>query len=174
MEPLEQQKKVLLVFYSRTGATRKAAVALQNALGCEIEEITEVDSERRKGFLGYLRSFFEGIGQRSAQILPTRKNPGDYDLVVLGTPVWGSSVSSPLRAYLDQNRGRFKDVAFFLTHGGSGTEAVLREMQELSQRVPLATLALREKDLRAGIPVNVREFSSVLLRWGRPAMPEAA
>lgn len=164
----EQQSNVLVVFYSRTGVTRKTAVALQKALGCDIEEITERDSQRRQGLKGYLRSFFEAISQRPADIHPVRRDPASYDLVVFGTPVWGSTVSSPARSYLNQCHGKFRDVAFFVTHGGSGTESVFKEMQSLSGRTPIATLAVRQKDLREGVPASIREFAAILERRARP------
>ena len=58
--------KVLVVYYSRTGATRRLAEALANALQADIEPIT--DRENRSDF-GYLRSvakdLFKNVARRS-------------------------------------------------------------------------------------------------------------
>ena len=51
--------KTLVVFYSRSGTTRRIAVALSEALKCDLEEITEPTP--RTGFLGYIRSLLEAM-----------------------------------------------------------------------------------------------------------------
>jgi len=79
--------KVLVVYYSRTGATRRLAEALANALQADIEPIT--DRENRSGIFGYLRSVAESLQKRGASITPMNTDPASYDLVVVGTPVWG-------------------------------------------------------------------------------------
>ncbi len=137
--------KVLVVFYSRTGNTRKVGADVARAFSCDIEEIRERGS--RLGVLGYLRSGYEAWFQRPVDIREPELDPRDYDLVVVGTPIWNASLSSPVRAYLTRNAAKLPAVAFFLTYGGSSRDRVLRQMQEACGRVPVATLALRERDL---------------------------
>jgi flavodoxin len=52
-------KRVLIVYYSRTGHTRDVARAIRDELGCEIERTA--DRGRRGGVLGYLRSGFDAV-----------------------------------------------------------------------------------------------------------------
>src|ERR1035441_4643109 len=106
--------RILIVYYSRTGTTRQLAQALAAALQCDTEEIVETKS--RSGILGYLRSVIEARRQRPSDTMVTAiKDPSLYDLVILGTPVWAWSASSPIRAYMMANRTRFAAVAFFCT-----------------------------------------------------------
>ena len=138
---------VLVVYYSRTGGTRQVAQTLADALGADVEEI--VDLRERKGFWGYLRSAFGAMLGKPAAIREPQKDPAAYRLVVVGTPVWSSSVSTPVLAYL-QSRGPVAPrVAFFLTHGGSGAERVFRQMEALCGKRPIASLALRMIELPA-------------------------
>lgn len=46
--------KTSVIFYSRTGNTRKIAEELSNSLKCDTEEI--VDTQKRSGVFGYIRS----------------------------------------------------------------------------------------------------------------------
>ena len=46
--------KPLVVFYSRTGTTKKVGEALADLLQCDSEEL--IDTKKRKGPLGFLRS----------------------------------------------------------------------------------------------------------------------
>jgi menaquinone-dependent protoporphyrinogen IX oxidase len=136
--------RILVVYFSRTGTTRSVAAALSKILVCDLEEIFE--SKSRLGFFGYWRSIFEARGQQSSQILPIRKNPSAYDLVIIGTPVWAWSLSSPVRAYLMQNAGRLADVAFFCTMGAAGGPSTFAQMAAIVHKTPRATFLHSEAD----------------------------
>lgn len=138
--------KVLIVYCSRTGFTRKVAEEIRARCGGELEEIEDVRS--RSGIFGYLRSAREALKGATIEIRPAKARPGEFDLVVLGTPVWAGHVSSPMRAYLAVHKDELKQVALFCTLGGSGAANVLAEMAALSGRKPVATLAVTDADIR--------------------------
>lgn len=147
------EPSVLVVVYSRTGTTRDIAHELRRALDlrgirCDVEELRERRS--RRGILGYIRSAIDSSRDRPADLLPLTNDPARYDVVVVGTPVWGGSPSTPMRAFLRANAGRMARVAFFLTHGGSGGARTLRRMRVLATRAPITELALRETDIAHG------------------------
>lgn len=134
--------RTLIVYYSRNGMTRDLANAIQKELGADIEEIA--DPTPRSGPLGYMRCVLESAFQQKAAIRSPAKNPRDYDLVIVGTPVWAGNMSSPVRAYLSKTRDRLPKVAFFCTMGGVGNEHTFQKMGELCQKSPVAELALRD------------------------------
>jgi flavodoxin len=153
--------RVLVVYYSRTGTTETVARAIRLELGCEIEAIH--DAKHRSGVLGYIRSGMDAALRRPAKLLAMSSDPDDYDLVIVGTPIWNATVSAPVRTYLLANRERIRRVAFFCTHGGSGSERVLREMQELCVQPPVATLVLRTEEVRRdGFAPKIRSFVTAL------------
>ncbi len=78
----------------------------------------------RLGLFGSLRSAEEAWRERPAAIEPPRRDPSSYDLIIIGTPVWAWSTSSPVRAYLTAMKARLPDVAFFCTLGASGRARV--------------------------------------------------
>jgi len=82
--------KTLVAFYSRDGHTKRVAEIIANALNAELDEI--VDKKPRKGFLGFLRAGYDATRRKTTEISFT-KNPTDYDIVVIGTPVWNSRVT---------------------------------------------------------------------------------
>ena len=73
-----------------------------------------------------------------------------YDLVVLGTPVWAGRMASPMRAYIAQERGRFKRIALFCTEGGANGERAMAQVAQLCGKEPVATLIVTERDLGSG------------------------
>jgi len=138
--------KTLVLYYSRTGNTRTVAEAIARQLGADIEEIH--DTSRRLGLRGYLRSGFDAALGRCTGLEPTRRDPADYDVVVVGTPVWNASVSAPVRTFLAANGRRMKTFAFFATQGGRGAPRAFRQMSDLVGRRPVTTLVLTERTVR--------------------------
>lgn len=140
-------KACLIVYYSRSGVTAQVANALARACGADLEQIN--DLRPRHGVAGYLRSAWEALRQRPASIQPPRHRPADYPFVVLGTPIWAGHMSAPMRSYIMQQREHFRHVALFCTMGGSGGESVLTAMADLCNKLPAATLCLRQADVLA-------------------------
>ncbi|HEY8332191.1 MAG TPA: flavodoxin [Tardiphaga sp.] len=140
-------RKTLVVYYSRSGTTRQIARALATALEADTEEI--VATRDRAGMVGYLRSAIEARRRTPAAIAAVKKDPSAYDLVVVGTPVWAWSLSSPVRAWLAANKERLPAVAFFCTLGGAGSDNAFRQMQEIAGKPPRATLAVNAADVAA-------------------------
>jgi flavodoxin len=134
-------KRALVVFYSRTGTTKIVGDKIAQLLQCDCEEL--VDRRPRQGLRGYLRASFDATFRLSTELAPPRFDPSAYDLVLIGTPIWNASVSAPIRTYLEANRDRMKQVAFFCTHGSSGSARVLRQLEQLAAKAPVATLVLR-------------------------------
>jgi len=150
--------KFLIVYATRTGTTRKVAEALAAALHGDIEAIEE--PRGRGGPLGYLRSLIEARRGLAAPIEPGKRDPAAYDLVVLGTPVWGWSLSSPMRAYLLAAKRQLPAVAFFCTLGGSGAERAFAQMSEAAGAKPRATCAITVREVSLGtFALRVAEFA---------------
>jgi flavodoxin len=153
--------RTLVVFYSRTGYTREIAHRIAAALYADIEDIT--DHVNRRGVLGYLRSGREAWFRRRAPLAPLVHDPADYDLVIVGTPVWNMSLSSPVRTFLQDQRLKLHDVAFFCTMGGIGSDRVFAQMEQECGCHPIATLAVREGEgTSAELAARIRTFASGL------------
>jgi flavodoxin len=148
--------KALVAFYSRTGTTKKAAVEIARLLKADVDEI--IDKKNRKGAVGYMLAGRDATLKKLTAI-ETKKDASKYDLVVIGTPVWAFTVSSPVRTYLTQNKGRLKRVAFFCTEDGSGSQRAFKAMSEICGNIPKAHLALRTKDVWKGnVEEKIKEF----------------
>jgi hypothetical protein len=140
--------KTLIVFYSRTGCTRAVAGKLAPLLGADLEDLRETAD--RSGALGYLRAGRDAAQGRPAELLPGVRRADGYDLVVVGTPVWAFTMCPAVRAWLMREAAGLRAVAFLCTQGGSGAERAMRHMAELAGREPVASLVLRDRDIRAG------------------------
>ena len=149
--------KTLLVFYSRSGRTKKVAETISDILKCDIEEI--FDTKDRKGVLGFLSAGNDAITKRFTIIKEIKKNPSLYDLVVIGTSIWAGNISTPIRTYISLNKDNFKNVAFFCSHLGSETKKVFTDMENICQKTPIALLELTSREVvRDQYIQKVKEF----------------
>jgi flavodoxin len=150
--------QALVVYFSRTGHTKKVGDELAKALPGDVEEI--VDTVNRAGPVGWLKSGREASGKMLANIQPVKKDAASYDIVVIGTPIWASNMSSPVRTYLTENKAKFKNVAFFCTEGSKGSEKAFAEMGEIVGKKPKATLAITMADIKGGtVGDKVKKFA---------------
>jgi flavodoxin len=146
----------LVIYYSRTGMTKKVGDKIAQMLNCDLEEI--FDTKARSGPFGYFGAGKAGSRKMLTELKQVTKNPGEYDLVVIGTPVWSWNISAPVRTYIEMYKNKFKDVAFFLTCG-SNPGKTFEDMETICGKRPRAKLMLEKKDFKAGTDMSkIKEF----------------
>jgi flavodoxin len=122
----------LVVYYSRTGNTKFVAEKIASELKADTEEV--VDLKNRHGWLGFLKAGYDATRRKETKIEKTQKLPKDYDLIVVGTPVWNSRVTPAIRTYLKDIDLLEKKVAIFSTNEGRGNEKILAMIRSLIPR----------------------------------------
>lgn len=139
--------KTLVVFYSRSGRTGAVARQMAERLGGDVEEIVTKTSYR--GFVGLWRSVAGAIRRTEFAIEPPAKSAKDYDVVVLGAPIWGGRAAAPMLTYLAQAKGTIRKAACFVTSGGAPRACALEEMAEVAGAPFVGGLALDRSQLRS-------------------------
>ena len=134
--------RILVVFYSHSGHTRQVAAEIARRCGADMEEI--LDARPSAGACAALRSIWDSLTGAIPPIEAMSKNPADYDLVILGTPVWAWRVASPMRSYVMRHVLHFRRLAFFCTEGGGGDRRVFSELRRLCRQTPVSTLFVTE------------------------------
>jgi flavodoxin len=141
--------KTLVVYYSKSGNTRRVAEEIAKALGGETEELVEI-GVKRSGILGFLFAGRDGMRGRPSKIEPAKKRPADYDLVVIGSPVWGWNLVPAVRSYLGAVDLKGKPVALFCTMGSNGEKKTFESMRELApDSKALGNLAVMQAELKS-------------------------
>ncbi|MGZ4932056.1 MAG: flavodoxin family protein [Halobacteriota archaeon] len=156
--------KVLVVFYSRTGTTKRVGEALAEMLDCDSEEL--LDTQKRSGPLGVMMAGRDARAKKLTTLAGIKHDPALYDLVILGTPIWAYTLSSAVRTFITTNKSKFKQVAFFCTQGTQGcteSQQVFAEMEALCDRHPVNTLALNNTEVERGAYQDkLRQFADEL------------
>lgn len=140
------EHRTLVTYYTRSGNSRSVAEEIARSLGgADVEEIRDLVD--RRGLMGYLRSFLDGMRKRTTRLATPGRDVSGYDLVIVGGPVWVGAPSSPVRTWLRMHASELRAVAFFLTHGGTARDRVLASLTAMIGRAPVATLSVREREL---------------------------
>lgn len=124
--------------------TKKIAQKISKILKTDVEEI--IDTKDRGGAIGYIKAGRDATLKKLTKIKLIKKNPDKYDLVIIGTPVWAWTISSAIRTYIQENKNKFKKVAFFCTMGGSGDKQSFKIMGELCNKKPIKTFSITTTD----------------------------
>ncbi len=119
-----EEKKSLIVFYSRSGNTRMLAHIIHERLGGDILELTPVVPYPSD----YGKCVERGRREREENIFPAlvapSVNPDSYDVVLAGSPNWWGTWAGPLRTFLHEHSLAGKTVLPFNTHGGGGAQTM--------------------------------------------------
>jgi flavodoxin len=136
-------KKILVVYYSRGGNTEKAALELSKRLNADVEKL--IDYKNRNGIFGYIGSGRDAMLKKLTMIEPVKSNTANYDLVILATPTWASTMAPAIRTYIHQRKDELKEVAFIVTQGGAVSGKIFEDMQASCNLSPVATLDISAK-----------------------------
>ncbi|MFX1764981.1 flavodoxin [Paraburkholderia sp. A1RI-2L] len=151
---MSASSRILVVFYSRSETTAEFAGRLAAELEGDYERLQEVEFGRRAGPFGFLRSIIDVISKRPAHLRPMTHKIANYDMVLVGTPVWAARASTPVASWLARHAHEVRATAFFCTMGSRGSEDTFAQMQQLAHRAPLATCAISARDMRRDVAVE--------------------
>ncbi len=161
----EGYMKTLVIYYSKTGNTQLVAKELAHDLTADLEELTEIHP--KEGIIGMIIAGKDAALQKSTPINDLKHLVTDYDLVIIGTPIWAWTMANPIRCFLEQHRQNLKKIAFFATMGGNGDKRTFLHMEKLSGLAPIATLSLIDNKIKKGdFKTSLMEFEKKILSIG--------
>jgi hypothetical protein len=158
---------ILVVVYSYTGVSRKAAQLLCSHHGWPLGEI--VDTRPR----GTLRCALDSLLRRKPPVRYQGPYPGDFRTVVLVSPIWMYRLAGPMRSFLHDNAVILPRVAVISTMGGAGASIALAELTHILGRRPIANAAFTQQEIEDGSgTARLLAFGDGL--WGTRASGTAA
>ena len=126
--------KVLVSYFSATGATKRLAEKIANLLGAELFEIEPVEK--------YTLEDLDWTDKRSRSTIEMRtknfrtstlrklENPDQYDTIILGFPVWWYKAPTIINTFIEENHIYGKKVYVFVTSGATGVESSFRDLKK--------------------------------------------
>jgi len=127
---------ILCVYYSRTGRTEKLMQEIASEFDCEIVKLE--DGVKRSGLSGWLVSGLHAMSRKVPPVkeIETKLPLKNYDLVILGTPVWAGRCSAPMRSFLQQFGDDLRRVAYVITRSCDVRYEEVFEQMDLYVRKP--------------------------------------
>jgi len=114
-----RSKKVLVAYFSHSGNTRLVAEQICGLMGGDLFEIESV----HKYPTDYDAVVEEARKELKAAVRPALrhqpKDPGSYDVILIGFPNWWGTFPMPVATFLTENDWSGKTLAPFCTHEGS-------------------------------------------------------
>jgi flavodoxin len=116
--------KTAVVYYSYEGNCAFIAGQIKSRLGAELVALETVDKKKRTGLAKYAWGGSQVFMHKKPALKPCNFDPGAYDLIVLGTPVWAGSPSPAIASFLSSVKITGKRIALFVCHAGGKGKAL--------------------------------------------------
>ena len=151
--------KILVVYYSKTGHTRKIAQDIAKQMEAELDEIT--DKKKRAGLLGFIFGGRDALTGKETRISEIGKNPAEYDLVIFGSPIWSGNITPALRTYINQYGDSIRSTAFFLSSGGKTPDQIFEKLLSLLKERPVAVIGIPLSEMKDNDTYHARISSFI-------------
>lgn len=143
--------RALVVYYSRTGTTRRVANEIRDLVNGDMDEI--VEAENHAGAFGWVRSIAEAVLRLQPRLQAPVCDPRGYDLVFVGGPIWMGRLAPAVRAWIACSGPSITRIAFFATQNGPAVAAAWQDLERLAGVRAVASHSVR---MRA-VPETVRQ-----------------
>ena len=155
----EKSRNILVVYYSRTGSTRKVAEYITKQLGADMEAI--IDMKKRSGVGGFVLGGRDALRRKETEISEIKKDPSKYNLVIVGSPIWAGNMPPAIRTYLNKYRANINSVAFFATSGGSSQVKIFEEVKSLLDKELISLMRICTKEIKDDSVFNAKLSSFI-------------
>lgn len=134
--------KTAILYYSYSGFTRKLAETMAAAVDADLIELKLKEELLKKNqvLISIIKGGAQAILKAKPELLNTDFALENYDLVIIGTPVWAWTFSPPLRTFFESYKLAKQKIALFATHHGkpgnvlSNMEAELPDAEIVAKR----------------------------------------
>lgn len=114
-------KKVLIAYYSWSGTTKRMAEKIDQEL--PDSDLTEIKVKPDVFSSDMYETFDISKKQIAENNYPAVSTDiadfNKYDLILVGSPIWGSKPATPIYSFLQKLQGYNGQVASFYTHAGT-------------------------------------------------------
>jgi len=111
--------KNLVVFYSYEGSTKIIAQTIAEVLNADMLECKPLKDIGFKGFMKYIWGGRQVIFKQRPRLETFEKNPEDYTIIIIGTPVWAFNYAPAIRTFLSRVMLKNKKIGLFCCHEGA-------------------------------------------------------
>ena len=130
--------KAIIVYYSMNGNVKQTAEMIAEKTGADLLALHPVKAYPDKGAMQFIWGGSAVTFKKKPDLEPYSFNASDYDLVIIGTPVWASNFTPPLRTFFENNDLTGKKIAAIATSAGGDSAKCLQAVKEAAHADSLA------------------------------------
>ena len=157
--------KTAVIYYSLEGNTRHVAEKIAARLGADLIPLVPVKEYPTGKFGKYFWGGKSATFGEAPRLEPYRFDQSQYDLVILGTPIWAGTFAPPLRSFIRANRLTRRKVALFACCSGGSTDKCFEQLKkESGDCTVVSTLRLVDplKGMPAEMDKEIADFCAIL------------
>lgn len=157
--------KSAVIYFSLEGNTKYAAEKIATQIGADLIPLIPVKEYPTGKVSKYIWGGKSATFGESPRLESYRFDQNQYDLIILGTPIWAGTFAPPLRTFLRGNKLTNKKVGLFACCAGGGTEKCFEQLKkEVGDCTVVSTLRLVDplKGIQEEVDSNVANFCATL------------
>lgn len=158
--------KILVTYYSLDGNTHYLAEGIAECLDADLLRLMPV-KDIRNNKTKYLFGGRQAVTKKKPDLLPFDKNPEEYDMIIIGTPVWASTMTPAVRSFLSNSKFAGKKIGLFCCCRSNQGKAITHMNELLDENDILGTIDSRE-------PIKgVLDKKDLICKWAQGLLETA-
>jgi flavodoxin len=161
--------KKLVIYYSLTGNTKFIAEIIVRTIKADLLEVKPKKDLKKNGGMKYFWGGMQVVMKSKPKLLPLEKNPNEYDIIFIGTPVWSWSFTPAMRSFFSEVELKGKKIAVFASHsGGLGSSLEKMEAELKNNKI------IGKKDFLEPLTgkVGKRSTEDEIIEWTKKVMKD--
>lgn len=127
--------KILVCYFSATGATKRLAERIAGLLKAdifEIEPVIKYTNEDLKWPSRTNRSCEEMKNKRFRPLIVNKlENSDEYDTLLIGFPIWYYTAPTIINTFIEENNLKGKKVYVFVTSGATSVDKSFKDLKRM-------------------------------------------
>ncbi len=148
--------KKLVIYYSFEGNTKLIAENIAKAIESDILELKPKKEIESKGFIKYIWGGRQAALKIKPELFPFDKDPKEYDVLFIGTPVWAWTYTPALNTFFSSYSLSNKKIALFCCHGG-GKGKIFDKMKKALKNNQILGEADFQYPLKKNTDINIQK-----------------
>ncbi|MCC5909974.1 MAG: NAD(P)H-dependent oxidoreductase [Clostridiaceae bacterium] len=136
----EETLKKLVVYYSFEGNTKYVAETIAETTGADLLELKLEKEISSKGAMKYFWGGAQVLMKKKPNLRALDKNPQEYDIIFIGTPVWAWTFAPPLNTFFSNVKLKGKKIALFSCNRGQNGKTFRNMKTELENNDIVGTI----------------------------------
>ena len=145
--------KKLVVYYSFEGDAKLIGDAIAEEIGADVLELKLVKEPKKKEYMKYYLGEKQVLMKTTPLLQPYDINPEDYDLIIIGTPIWSGTFAPAIRTFFTEEKLNEKLIGLyycFTVKAGLISEHLRKELKNNTILDEIGFMDPKENDPERG------------------------